>query len=101
MPVTIPRFNAYEYLKKEAQIAWNNYQPIFTEINGIKDVVIGTSALALALQWKLSAPSNLEFNLMDANRAIKISGVAIAQGLMQLALPIITVTGYTVCRICI
>ena len=92
--------NTCNYLVQETKTLINTYQPVYTEVDGIKDLATGIAGLAYSSIWRLTDSNDLGTGTPLPTQAIHISGVIIAQGLIKLALPIIVSTGFLVSRSC-
>lgn len=88
--------NACDYLAQETKTIFSTYQPVYTEASGIKDLAAGIAGLAYSSLWRLTDSNDLGTGTPIATQSMQLFGVAIAQGLIKLTLPIIVSTGYLV-----
>lgn len=90
--------NTVDFFREMTLNMVTQYQPICTELNGVRDLAMGTSLLGYSCIWRLRDANDLGTGTPIATQSIWLSGMLIAQGLMRLAFPIIFSVGYLVSR---
>jgi hypothetical protein len=78
-----------------------NYTPIKTELEGVKNVGMGTALLIYSAVWRVFDSNDLGTNTPIATQGMQVSAYIFGQGALQLAIPIILTTGYVVSQYCL